>query len=201
MEQLGSTSERDVNRANTAHVSDSIATPRGASSRCVQLASVLTMRGPDAQSAAGGLSFTRAGNNNTDDVHLRSDSSVTSSPSVVKGARYAAGTVSSSVREERKTTPFEGNRFEVSACGWSDDQSVELYHSSHCLNGYHRSASIVSNSQSILPYLHRPVAKAAAMFQSGAYLHQYSKFNIEREDFEQAFLTLGQVIQNYESLS
>jgi hypothetical protein len=199
MEQLGSASERDVGRASTV-------TPRGASSSggCVQLASVLTMRGPDARSAAEGLSFARidksSHRNGGQGVYTPADPIAAPSPPVVKGARYAAGTASSSVREERRATPFGGNRFEVSACEWADDQSVELYHSSHCLNGYHRSASIVSNSQSILPYLNRPVAKAAAMFQSGAYLHQYSKFSIERDDFEQAFLNLGQVIQNYESL-
>jgi hypothetical protein len=69
------------------------------------------------------------------------------------------------------------------------------------LHGYHRSASLISNGQSVLPLLRQPLIRAANMYRCGAYLHQYTGLGIEEADFEEAFLNLGQVVQNYQSLS
>uniref|UniRef100_A0AC11BKB1 Tubulin delta 1 n=1 Tax=Ovis aries TaxID=9940 RepID=A0AC11BKB1_SHEEP len=62
---------------------------------------------------------------------------------------------------------------------------------------YERSAALVSNSQSLVKPLDRIVGKAWNMFASRAYLHQYTKFGIEEEDFLDSFTLLEQVIASY----
>jgi hypothetical protein len=82
---------------------------------------------------------------------------------------------------------------------WSSTPSA-LYSSPLSLNGYYRSCCLLSNSQSILPSLTRPVQQGATMFSSGAYTHQYLSCGLELEDFVSSFRSLGQIIQNYKSL-
>ena len=72
---------------------------------------------------------------------------------------------------------------------WSDTQVT-----------YQRSAALLSNGQSVLPVLQRPIYKAADMFRAGAFLHQYTKFGLEMDDFTQSFQVLGQAIENYKNL-
>ncbi|XP_027515973.1 tubulin delta chain [Corapipo altera] len=67
-------------------------------------------------------------------------------------------------------------------------------------NKYEKSASLVSNSQFLLKPLDSVVGKAWNMFASKAYIHQYTKFGIEEEDFLDSFTTLEQVISNYTTL-
>jgi len=83
---------------------------------------------------------------------------------------------------------------------WYPD-SFKLCSSSHVLNGYKRSASLVSNGQSILPYLQRSLGRAADMFRVGAYVHQYTDNGLEYADFLSSFRSLGQTVENYRSLS
>jgi hypothetical protein len=82
---------------------------------------------------------------------------------------------------------------------WSSSPPA-LYSSPLSVNGYYRSCCLVSNSQSILPSLSRPVQQGASMFSSGAYTHQYLSCGLELEDFVSSFRSLGQIIQNYKSL-
>ena len=142
--------------------------------------------------------------------------------------RYQQGTRSSVARDASSYDRLSSNAaltFNVSPGNWSrpkpaesneDCSPVNLYCSSHHVNGYQRSASIMSNGQSVLPYLKRPALKAAKMFSSGmsvcwvllfiiyyflgAYVHQYTDLGIEREEFKDAFLNIGQIIQNYQCL-
>ncbi|XP_030634479.1 tubulin delta chain [Chanos chanos] len=64
-------------------------------------------------------------------------------------------------------------------------------------NGYEKSATIVSNSQSLLRPLDNIVKKAWNMFASRAYIHQYTKFGVSEEDFLDCFTTLEQIISSY----
>uniref|UniRef100_A0A663MC90 Tubulin delta chain n=1 Tax=Athene cunicularia TaxID=194338 RepID=A0A663MC90_ATHCN len=64
-------------------------------------------------------------------------------------------------------------------------------------NKYEKSASLVSNSQFLLKPLDNVVGKAWNMFASKAYIHQYTKFGIEEEDFLDSFTALEQVISSY----
>ncbi|XP_076832469.1 tubulin delta chain [Brachyhypopomus gauderio] len=67
-------------------------------------------------------------------------------------------------------------------------------------NGYEKSATLVSNSQSLLKPLDNIVRKAWNMFASRAYIQQYTKFGLSEEDFLNSFTTLEQVISSYKHL-
>uniref|UniRef100_A0A673VRU0 Tubulin delta chain n=1 Tax=Suricata suricatta TaxID=37032 RepID=A0A673VRU0_SURSU len=62
---------------------------------------------------------------------------------------------------------------------------------------YEKSAALVSNSQFLLKPLDTIVGKAWNMFASKAYIHQYTKFGIEEEDFLDSFTLLEQVVASY----
>ncbi|XP_004707058.1 tubulin delta chain [Echinops telfairi] len=64
-------------------------------------------------------------------------------------------------------------------------------------NKYEKSATLVSNSQFLVKPLDLIVGKAWNMFASKAYIHQYTKFGIEEEDFLDSFSLLEQVISSY----
>ena len=75
--------------------------------------------------------------------------------------------------------------------------AVQLYHSGHSVSGYQRSASLLSNSQTILPILQRAASKASDLYRVGAYVHQYSCCGLEQEDFLTSFRSLGHIIDSY----
>lgn len=86
---------------------------------------------------------------------------------------------------------------------WNDQiNSYKICTSPKFVNGYQRSLCLVSNGQTILPYLTRLLAKASEMFRVGAYIHQYTADvgGLEVEDFVDAFRSLGQTVENYKSL-
>ncbi|XP_068934282.1 tubulin delta chain isoform X4 [Petaurus breviceps papuanus] len=64
-------------------------------------------------------------------------------------------------------------------------------------NKYEKSAALVSNSQFLLKPLDTIIGKAWSMFASKAYVHQYTKFGIEEEDFLDSFTILEQVVASY----
>jgi hypothetical protein len=104
--------------------------------------------------------------------------------------RYRQGTRSSVARDATAYDKASGNAaltFDVSAAAWassihssssssgsgssSSSGPIDVHCSEHHVNGYQRSASIMSNGQSVLPYLNRPALKAAKMFSSGNLAH------------------------------
>lgn len=90
----------------------------------------------------------------------------------------------------------------LSACsgGRYPTSAVNICASEVPLNGYQRATSAVANSQAILPLLQRAVRGGAELYEAGAYLHQYSMYGIEEEDFQHAFRSLGSSVQNYMNL-
>ncbi|XP_020847489.1 tubulin delta chain isoform X2 [Phascolarctos cinereus] len=64
-------------------------------------------------------------------------------------------------------------------------------------NKYEKLAALVSNSQFLLKPLDTIIGKAWNMFASKAYVHQYTKFGIEEEDFLDSFTVLEQVVASY----
>ncbi|XP_022530066.1 tubulin delta chain isoform X1 [Astyanax mexicanus] len=80
------------------------------------------------------------------------------------------------------------------------DGTFSLWNSPVPFNGYEKSASLVSNSQSLLKPLDNMVRKAWNMFVSRAYMHQYTKFGISEDDFLDSFTTLEQIISSYSHL-
>ncbi|TMW65278.1 hypothetical protein Poli38472_007920 [Pythium oligandrum] len=79
-------------------------------------------------------------------------------------------------------------------------QPFECYVSKHRFNAYDKSATLVSNSKSLLPILTSTVDKAYHMFSHGAYTHQYSRHAVDDAFFQRAFLRMDQIVQNYQSL-
>ncbi len=68
------------------------------------------------------------------------------------------------------------------------------------LHNDERSATIWSNSQSMLPPIDELCAKAWTKYQSGAYLHHYEKYGVSASDFQSAFVDIERVIYDYKSL-
>ncbi|XP_069827900.1 tubulin delta chain [Dendropsophus ebraccatus] len=80
------------------------------------------------------------------------------------------------------------------------ENSFSIWKTSRAFNKYEKSATLMSNSQSLLRPLDNVVGKAWNMFASRAYVHQYTKYGMEEEDFLQSFTTLEQVISSYSTL-
>ena len=66
---------------------------------------------------------------------------------------------------------------------------------------YEHSAVLLANSQAICNPLDRTLAKAATLFDSGAYLHHYAKYGVDASQFRRAFAHLEQALADYRSLS
>ncbi|KAJ3590087.1 hypothetical protein NHX12_008041 [Muraenolepis orangiensis] len=79
-------------------------------------------------------------------------------------------------------------------------EAFSVWKSPVSFNKYERSATLVSNSQTLLEPLDNMVRKAWNMFASRAYIHQYTKFGISEEDFLDSFTSLEQVISSYTQL-
>ncbi|KAL3656492.1 hypothetical protein V7S43_018639 [Phytophthora oleae] len=82
---------------------------------------------------------------------------------------------------------------------WNTDP-FRCYSSSSSFNSYDKTGTLISNSKSMLQTLAITMDKAYDMFSYGAYLHQYEQFGIDRDFFQEAFLRVDQITQNYSSL-
>ncbi|KAM6163195.1 tubulin delta chain [Rhynchocyon petersi] len=75
--------------------------------------------------------------------------------------------------------------------------AFNVWKTQRAFNRYEKSATLVSNSQFLVKPLDMVVSKAWNMFASKAYVHQYTKFGMEEEDFLDSFTLLEQVIASY----
>ncbi|XP_004397724.1 PREDICTED: tubulin delta chain isoform X2 [Odobenus rosmarus divergens] len=75
--------------------------------------------------------------------------------------------------------------------------AFNVWKTQRAFSKYEKSAALVSNSQFLLKPLDMIVGKAWNMFASKAYIHQYTKFGIEEEDFLDSFTLLEQVVASY----
>ncbi|XP_004643087.1 tubulin delta chain [Octodon degus] len=75
--------------------------------------------------------------------------------------------------------------------------AFSVWKTPRAFNRYERSAALVSNSQAFVKPLDAVVGKAWNMFASKAYIHQYTKFGVEEEDFLDSFTLLEQVVASY----
>ncbi|KAM9321454.1 tubulin delta chain [Gastrophryne carolinensis] len=80
------------------------------------------------------------------------------------------------------------------------ENAFTIWKTPRAFNKYERLATLVSNSQCMLKPLDAIVEKAWNMFASRAYVHQYTKYGIDEEEFLQCFTTLEQVISSYSRL-
>ena len=137
------------------------------------IGSHLMLHGPDSHEMAMQDSFGRSV------PVLDSRAKISSSPSFMQPPRYFAN--------PNYSTLLGGG-------------TVQVHHSQHIVNGYQRSASLLSNGQAILPILQRAASKGAELYRVGAYLHQYTNCGLETEDFLASFRTIGGVIEAYNTI-
>lgn len=150
------------------------------------VATSLTLFGPDSQEAIE-----------------HSFSSPSAAPSKTSSNRPSTSSSSShqSHQSQQQSQPSSIFTFHTNYTSWTHpNYHSSVYHSPISLHGYYRSCSVLSNSQSILPSLIRPIQQGTAMFGSGAYLHQYTTNGLELDEFISSFRYLGHVIQNYRGL-
>ncbi|XP_051014170.1 tubulin delta chain isoform X1 [Acomys russatus] len=78
--------------------------------------------------------------------------------------------------------------------------AFSMWKTQRAFDKYEKSAALVSNSQLLVKPLDTIVGKAWNMFASKAYIHQYTKFGMEEEDFLDSFTLLEQVVASYGNL-
>ena len=67
-------------------------------------------------------------------------------------------------------------------------------------NQYEKSATLISNSQSLVKPLDNVIKRAWNMFASRAYVHQYNKYGLTDDDFVDSFGYLEQILTDYATL-
>lgn len=71
----------------------------------------------------------------------------------------------------------------------------------HSFNSYEKCCTLVSNSQACVGPLQRVCGRAWDMFAARAYLHQYSKYGFTQEDFMGCFVTVEQILKDYNTIT
>ena len=77
---------------------------------------------------------------------------------------------------------------------------VQITASTKAIHNYEKSAALLSNSQSIVEPLDFKLNRAFDMYSARAYLHQYEEHGVTQDSFDEKFVLLEQVLQNYKSL-
>ena len=156
------------------------------------IAQVLTLHGIDADAAASSIALTgqqpqqyMAGRGSSRRSY---PSSATTNPSPPH------------ISSTRAQQGIEQLTFTSSYATWAATAPCKVYSSHFAVNGYQRSASLISNGQTVLPSLQRPLLNGSNMFRSGAYVHQYLSCGLETDDFVSSFRSLGQIVNNYKAL-
>ncbi|KAM5149598.1 tubulin delta chain isoform 2-T4 [Callospermophilus lateralis] len=103
--------------------------------------------------------------------------------------------------KEVQNADLEGFKDPALYTSWlQPDIAFNVWKTQRAFNRYEKSAALVSNSQFIVKPLDMIVGKAWNMFASKAYVHQYTKFGIEEEDFLDSFTLLEQVVSSYSNI-
>lgn len=79
-------------------------------------------------------------------------------------------------------------------------EAPQVHADVHQVGDLERSLGLLSNCRSVIPPLASAGSKASAMLRASAYVHQYERCGVEREDLSQALLQLAQVKSDYERL-
>ncbi|KAM4823991.1 tubulin delta chain isoform X3 [Urocitellus parryii] len=103
--------------------------------------------------------------------------------------------------KEVQNADLEGFKDPALYTSWlQPDIAFNVWKTQRAFNRYEKSAALVSNSQFLVKPLDMIVGKAWNMFASKAYVHQYTKFGIEEEDFLDSFTLLEQVVSSYSNI-
>lgn len=84
--------------------------------------------------------------------------------------------------------------------GWLGDDGLKNFNQTRPLYETKRLLALASNSNLILNTIDPIIDNAWTLFKHRAYLHQYSKYDINEADFELAFEKLESIISNYRDM-
>ena len=76
-----------------------------------------------------------------------------------------------------------------------------LSHDAARWGAHDKAAAALTNSACVTAPLDALLERAHSMFRAGAFVHQYEAHGLQRADFDEAFVCLEQVLQNYRSLA
>ena len=95
---------------------------------------------------------------------------------------------------------FSNHLFPCGGMGGMGGTPLDIRTDSHSYDFWERSASIVSNSQTIVTPLRRILENGKEMFDANAYVHQYETHGFQRDDLNEAFEQMAQIVHDYSSL-
>jgi hypothetical protein len=98
-------------------------------------------------------------------------------------------------------TTFEADYFGLDAL-YSNKLSMGLhsFRDSHRLFGHEKSIGVFSNNASHIPILEKTLRRATMMLHEKAYVHHYEKFGVDKDKFDEAFLTCEATLAEYKNL-
>lgn len=83
---------------------------------------------------------------------------------------------------------------------WGPPRPFTTWRSRMALGGHPKSATLLSNSQSVVGPLERITAKAWETFASRAFVHQYTAHGVSEDAFVDNFVKMEQLIASYKEL-
>lgn len=67
----------------------------------------------------------------------------------------------------------------------------------HSFGGYHRSATLLDNSQLFVEPFDKIISRCTNMLSQNAYVHQYEKYGLSKEEFIEKLAVMEGIQQNY----
>ena len=71
------------------------------------------------------------------------------------------------------------------------------YKDEHCINNYDKHLTILANSNLYCSNIKKCLSKAYEMYEYNAFIHQYEKYGLKKDDFIDAFSFCEQIISDY----
>lgn len=82
---------------------------------------------------------------------------------------------------------------------YCEEKNIKLYgyKDEHCINNYDKHLTILANSNLYCSNIKKCLSKAYEMYEYNAFIHQYEKYGLKKEDFIDAFSFCEQIISDY----
>ena len=82
---------------------------------------------------------------------------------------------------------------------YCEEKNIKLYgyKDEHCINSYDKHLTILANSNLYCSYIKKCLSKAYEMYEYNAFIHQYEKYGLKKDDFIDAFSFCEQIISDY----
>ena len=82
---------------------------------------------------------------------------------------------------------------------YCEEKNIKLYgyKDEHCINNYDKHLTILANSNLYCSNIKKCLSKAYEMYEYNAFIHQYEKYGLKKDDFIDAFSFCEQIISDY----